>query len=387
MRSFLLILTGGLLAACSSATTGPPSSPPPPPPPPPAGGPALALETVATGLQRPLYVTTPAGDARLFIVEQSGRIKILTGGAVLGTPFLDLSGSLSGGNEQGLLGLAFHPSYGTNGFFFVSYTDGAGDSVVERYTVSVDANVADVSSAIEILRIPQPFENHNGGQVLFGPDGMLYVFIGDGGSGNDPLNSGQDRGTLLGSILRIDVNGASPYEIPGDNPFVGIAGMRGEIWAYGVRNPWRSWFDLASGTLFVADVGQREVEEVNAVPASQAGVNYGWRTMEGSTCFLTTNCDQTGLTLPVTEYTHSDGCSITGGVVYRGSVAALSGHYLYSDFCSGFLRSFRLAGGTATEATAWAVPNLGEVTSFGMDSSDEVYIVDRGGRVMRITAP
>jgi glucose/arabinose dehydrogenase len=343
---------------------------------------------VASGLDRPLYVTTPDGDARLFIVEQTGRIKVLSaGGALLGTSFLNLSSSLSGGNEQGLLGLAFHPSYATNGFFFVSYTDNAGDSVVERYSVSGDPDVADASSGTEILRIPQPFENHNGGQILFGPDGMLYVFIGDGGSGDDPLNSGQDRGTLLGSILRIDINGTSPFEIPSDNPFVGMAGIRGEIWAYGVRNPWRSWFDVVSGTLFVADVGQREVEEVNAVPASQGGLNFGWNTMEGSRCFLASSCDQTGLTLPVTEYTHGQGCSITGGVVYRGSIPELVGHYLYSDFCSGFLRSFRFEGGEAVDETQWTIQNLGSVSSFGVDSSGEVYIVDLSGRVSRLVLP
>lgn len=381
------MLVGGLVVAgCSTTTTGPPA--PPPPPPPPGGAPTLGIQTVATRLQRPLYVTAPAGDPRLFIVEQPGRIKILdAGGTVLGTPFLDLSGSVSGGNEQGLLGLAFHPAYATNELFFVSYTAGNGDSVVDRYTVSGDPDIAAAASATEILRIPQPFQNHNGGQILFGPDGMLYVFIGDGGSGGDPLDSGQDRGTLLGAILRIDINGASPYEIPSDNPFVGMAGMRGEIWAYGVRNPWRSSFDEVSGTLFVADVGQREVEEVNAVPASQPGVNYGWNTMEGSTCFLATTCDQTGLTLPVTEYSHGEGCSITGGVVYRGSIAALSGHYVYSDFCSAFLRSFRLVGGEATDATSWSVPNLGAVTSFGVDSAGEVYVVDGGGRVMRLVQP
>ncbi|MFV1988128.1 MAG: sorbosone dehydrogenase family protein [Gemmatimonadota bacterium] len=371
--------------ACSSTPVGPR---PPPPPPPPPGGPALAIQTVASGLDRPLYVTTPAGDPRLFIVEQSGRIKILgAAGTVLGTPFLDLSASVSNGGEQGLLGLAFHPSYVTNGLFFVSYTDGAGDSVVERYSVSGDPDIADVGSAVVILAVDQPFSNHNGGQILFGLDEMLYVFLGDGGGGGDPLNSGQDRGTLLGSILRIDINGASPYEIPSDNPFVGMAGMRGEIWAYGVRNPWRSSFDAVSGSLFIADVGQDEVEEVNAVPAARAGVNYGWNTMEGGRCFGAASCDQTGLTLPVTEYTSGEGCSITGGVVYRGSIATLAGHYLYSDFCSGFLRSFRLEGGVATDETTWNIQNLGSVSSFGVDSSGEVYVVDLGGRVSRLVSP
>ena len=269
----------------------------------------------------------------------------------------------------------------------MSYTAGNGDSVLERFTVSGDPDVADPASAVEILRLPQPFSNHNGGQVLFGPDGMLYLFLGDGGSGGDPLGSGQDRGTLLGSILRIDVDGSLPYEVPPDNPFVGMGGMRGEIWAYGVRNPWRNHFDFQTGTLYVADVGQNEVEEVNAVPATRAGVNYGWNTMEGSRCFNAGSCDQTGLTLPVAEYTHADGCSITGGVVYRGSVNALRDHYIYSDFCSGFLRGFRLVGGQATGETEWGPVSLGQVSSFGVDSAGEVYVLDRGGRVMRIIAP
>ena len=341
-----------------------------------------------TGLDRPLYVTSPPGDPRLFIVEQTGRIRILdAGGALHSTPFLDLRGDVTGGNEQGLLGLAFHPDYASNGRFFVHYTDGRGDTVVERFTVSADPEVANPGSATTILTVDQPFSNHNGGQLQFGPDGMLYVSLGDGGSAGDPLGSGQDRGTLLGSILRIDVNGASPYGIPADNPFVGMTGVRGEIWAFGLRNPWRSSFDAPTGTLYIADVGQNEIEEVNAVPAVQGGINFGWSTMEGTRCFNSGSCDSTGLTPPVIEYTHADGCSVTGGVVYRGSVTELAGHYLYSDFCSGFLRSFRLVGGAASEPTEWVVPNLGSVTSFGVDSAGEVYIVDRGGRVLRITAP
>lgn len=374
----------GLAAAvlgCGATTAPPPQTTTPPPPP------SISIETVATGLDRPVYLTAPAGDPRLFIVEQTGRILIIDAeGGLLGTPFLDLSGSVSGGNEQGLLGLAFHPSYDSNGLFFVSYTDLTGVSAIERYAVSGDPNVADAGSAKRILTVAQPFSNHNGGQLLFGLDGMLFVFLGDGGGAGDPLTHGQDPSTLLGSILRIDVDGGDPYAIPADNPFVGGSG-RGEIWAIGVRNPWRSWFDAPTGTLLVADVGQNDVEEVNAVSAVAAGVNYGWNTMEGSRCFGSVPCDQTGLTLPVVEYTHGQGCSITGGAVYRGSaIPEAIGHYFYSDFCSGFLRSVVLsggAGGDLRESREWDIPNLGSVTSFGVDASGEVYVMNIEGRLAR----
>ena len=364
--------------ACSSTPTGPP-------PPPPAVG-SLATEVVATGLDRPLYLTAPPGDSRLFIVEQTGAIRIVAAdGNLRGTPFLDLAGRIAGGGERGLLGLAFHPDYVSNGFFYVNYTDTNGDTVVERYTVSGDPDVAAPGSATPILAVPQPFANHNGGQLAFGPDGMLYVFMGDGGGAGDPFSTGQDPTDLLGSILRLDVDGGDPYAIPPDNPFVDVAGARGEVWAIGLRNPWRAWFDVPGGMLYVADVGQSQREEVNAVGIAEAGVNYGWNVLEGTLCFAEEGCDASGTEAPVLEYSHADGCSITGGVVYRGTLLPeLVGHYFYSDFCSGFLRSFRLQGGVAVEGQEWNVGGLGSVTSFGADAAGEMYVTSAEGRVYRI---
>ncbi|MCG8466598.1 MAG: PQQ-dependent sugar dehydrogenase [Gemmatimonadetes bacterium] len=387
MRGLWATLALTSAVACSSATN--PALPPPPPPPPP-GGVQLTTTTVASGLSAPLYLTTPAGDPRLFIVEQTGRIRIVdAGGQLLATPFLDLTGQVDNTSEGGLLNLAFHPQYASNGFAYVNYTDPGGDTRVERYTVSADPNALEPASAKPIIEIDQPRTNHNGGQLQFGPDGMLYVFLGDGGGGGDPDDDAQDPGTLLGSILRLDVDGGDPFAIPTDNPFVG-GGGRDEIWAYGVRNPWRSSFDPTGGFLYVADVGQGTVEEVNAVPLDRAGVNYGWDTMEGSTCFEpSTNCDMTGLTLPVEEYENTGAnCSVTGGYVYRGSaIPEIQGHYFYSDFCGGFLRSFRVVSeGSITDRTTWNIGNLGNVSSFGVDGAGELYVIDLGGTVSRIEA-
>jgi glucose/arabinose dehydrogenase len=371
------------LSACTSDTgtnpAPPPVPPPAPPPPPPSGEFSLATETVATGLTKPLYLTTPAGDDRLFIVEQTGRIRIVKDGVVLATPFLDLSSKVSGGNEQGLLSMAFHPDYGANGRFYVNYTGNDGDTRVERYAVSADPDIADADSTVPILGVPQPRSNHNGGHILFGPDGMLYVALGDGGSAGDPFNNGQNAGTLLGSLLRLDVDGGLPYAIPGDNPF------GNEIWAIGLRNPWRIAFDPAAGTLYIADVGQSSREEVNAVGGDESGLNYGWSIMEGSSCFGGGGCDDTGLVLPVLEYGHNEGCSVTGGFVYRGSaLPEVVGHYFYSDFCTGFLRSFRFDGADATEQMEWDVGGLGSVLSFGRDAAGELYILSDNGRVVKL---
>ena len=367
------------LSACSSDTGTNPAPPPAPPPPPPSGEFSLTLETVATGLTRPLYLTAPAGDDRLFIVEQTGRIRIVTNGNVLDAPFLDLSSKVSGGNEQGLLSMAFHPDYGANGLFYVNYTGGDGDTRVERYAVSADPDVADPGSVKLILTVPQPLSNHNGGHILFGPDGMLYVALGDGGGAGDPTNNGQNSGTLLGSLLRLDPDGGDPYAIPGDNPF------GNETWAIGLRNPWRFAFDPAAGTLYIADVGQASLEEVNVAGADEAGLNYGWRIMEGSSCFGGGGCDDAGLVLPVLEYGHNEGCSVTGGFVYRGSdLPEVVGHYFYSDFCQGFLRSFRFDGEGATEQVEWDVGGLGSVLSFGRDATGELYILSDNGRVVRL---
>jgi glucose/arabinose dehydrogenase len=360
--AFLLALT-----ACSSDTgtnPAPPPPPPPPAPPPPSAEFSLATETVATGLTRPLYLTAPAADDRLFIVEQTGRIRIVKNGNVLAAPFLDLSSKVSGGGEQGLLSMAFHPDYGANGLFYVNFTGDDGDTRIERYAVSAHPDIADADSAVPILSVPQPFTNHNGGHILFGPDGMLYVALGDGGGAGDPSNNGQNSGTLLGSLLRLDVDGGDPYAVPGSNPF------GNEIWAIGLRNPWRIAFDRAEGTLYIADVGQASVEEVNVVDDDESGLNYGWRIMEGSSCFGGGGCDDAGLVLPELEYDHGEGCSVTGGFVYRGSaLPEIVGHYFYSDFCRGFLRSFRFDGEDATDSRSARTPRGSCISSRGMDAS------------------
>ena len=374
------------LASCLGACggSGGANEPTPPDGPGPDGQPTLV--EVADGLSFPVHLTSPPGDPRLFVVEKGGTVRIIRDGQVLSTPFLDLRGEVSGGSEQGLLSIAFHPDYGSNGRFFVDYTDRSGDTRVIEYRVSADPDRADPAPVQTILAVDQPFANHNGGLLVFGPDGMLFVGLGDGGSGGDPQGNAQNRGTLLGKILRIDVDAGNPYAIPPDNPFAGQAGARGEIWAWGVRNPWRFSFDRETGELFIADVGQNELEEVNARPGDEGGVNYGWNVMEGSECFRQDDCDRTGLALPVVEYDHGDGCSITGGFAYRGSaLAELRGHYFYSDFCSGFVRSFRLAGGTAVERREW--PELepgGSVTSFGEDAGGELYLLTREGSVHRV---
>lgn len=341
----------------------------------------LAVEVVASGLANPLYLTAPASDARLFVVEQPGRIRIIENSALRSTPFLDITDRVLDGGERGLLSVAFHPNYASNRFFYVNYTDNQGDTRVERYTVSSDPNVADRNSALLVLFVDQPFANHNGGLVMFGPDGMLYIGMGDGGSGGDPQGHGQNRATLPGDLLRIDVDGGNPYAVPPDNPFVNQDPARGEIWAYGLRNPWRFAFDREGGTLYIADVGQSRWEEVNAVSATAKGVNYGWNILEASECYGAATCNRNGLTLPVLEYaSDATTCSITGGFVYRGQrISGLQGHYFYSDYCAGWLRSFRLVDGRAEEQREWNVGNLGQVMSFGEDAARELYTYSRAG--------
>jgi len=346
----------------------------------------LGVQEIASGFSNPLYVISPAGDLRLFVVEQDGRIKIIKNGQVLATPFLDITSRISSGGERGLLSVAFHPLYATNGFFYVNFTDVAGNTRVERFTVSSNPDIANAASSKLLLAVTQPFPNHNGGLNVFGPDGMLYIGLGDGGSGGDPLGNGQKLSTLLGKILRIDVDHGDPYAIPSDNPFVGQPNARGEIWAYGLRNPWRFAFDKLGGLLYVADVGQDRFEEVDVVASTAKGVNYGWNTMEGASCFATTSCTQTGLELPALVYDHSNGaCSITGGYVYRGAVITdLIGHYFYSDYCAGFLKSFRYQNGNATEQHTYSIGNIGSITSFGQDASGELYLTSSNGKVYRI---
>jgi glucose/arabinose dehydrogenase len=339
---------------------------------------------VASGLTKPLYLTAPAGDARLFIVQQNGIIRVYKNGALLATPFLDIRGQVAGGSDQGLLSMAFHPNYAANGFFYVDYTDRTGDIRVVRYHVSgANADRADPASAKSIITVPHRMATiHNGGLVTFGPDGKLYIGTGD------PNMSAQSLSSLLGKILRIDVNAGNPYAIPPDNPFVRRAGARGEIWAYGLRNPWRYSFDRATNRIYIADVGSANWEEVNIQGARTGGLDYGWPIMEGRHCFSpSSNCNMQGLTLPQFEYSHTEGCAIIGGFVYRGSrIPALVGRYVYSDLCGGWLRSFLFNGGV-TERQQWSVGRSGKPTSFGEDSAHELYLTSQNGNVYRIDPP
>jgi glucose/arabinose dehydrogenase len=346
----------------------------------------LQLQQVATGLSGPVYVTSPPGDARLFIVEQPGRIRIVQNGQLIATPFLDIISRVGSGGERGMLSVAFHPQYSANGFFYVYFTATNGDIRIERFRVSSNPNVADPASSKLILGVPHTRGNHNGGLALFGPDGMLYLGLGDGGGGGDPDRNGQNANTLLGALLRIDVNTGDPYSIPAGNPFIGRSDARGEIWAIGLRNPWRFAFDPQGGNLYVADVGQGDREEVNVVSATRAGVNYGWNIMEGSVCYNASSCDRQGLELPAVEYRHlGNACSVTGGFVYRGSaIPELAGHYFYGDYCAGFVKSFRYENGAATDERTWELGNIGNVTSFGQDAAGELYITAGNGVVYRI---
>ena len=343
----------------------------------------VPLVPVLTGLASPVYVTNAHdGSHRLFVIEQPGRIRVLQSNASAATVFLDITARVLSGGEQGLLGLAFHPQFSTNGRFFVDYTrrpDGA--TVIAEYTVSADANVA-LATERTLLVIPQPFANHNGGMIEFGPDGYLYIGMGDGGSANDPGNRAQNLNELLGKILRIDVdhsNGSQPYSSPADNPFFGSAAGRDEIYAYGLRNPWRFSFDRATGELYVADVGQGAREEIDIV---ERGRNYGWRIMEGSICTNLDSalCSVVQVALPIAEYGHTSGrCSITGGYVYRGATGSLpSGAYVYGDYCTGEI--FMLNGGASTLLMDTSL----SITSFGEDEAGEIYVVGQGGTVYRL---
>ena len=377
------VLTGSLALLALLGCSNVPATAPPP-----TSDTLKLVAVVTSGLSSPVDLTAPTGDtARLFVVEQSGQIRIVQHGQLLPTAFLDIHSRLVSGGEQGLLSVAFHPNYGANGFFYVNYTDLNGDTRVERYTVSAaDSNLADTASHKLILFVPQPYTNHNGGLVMFGPDGMLYIGMGDGGSGGDPENRAQHRDSLLGKLLRIDVDHGDPYAIPPDNPFA-TSGGAPEIWALGLRNPWRFAFDRSAGLLYIGDVGQGAWEEVDVHPASQGGLNYGWRLMEGAHCYTPTNCSSAGLVLPAVEYDHSNGqCAVIGGFVYRGArFPGLAGQYFYADLCAGWVRSFTYAGGAVTGQTSWTLePSPGSPLSFGEDSRGELYVLSSGGTVYRI---
>ncbi len=372
----------------------------------------LATRRVASGLQYPTGVFHAPGDeTRLFITEKPGRIRILdlTNGQVLSSPFLNIDPLVNGGtstnSEQGLLGLAFHPDYASNGYFYVNYTGSGGATNVRRYTVSdSDPNVADASSGTTILTIGQPYSNHNGGWIAFGPDGYLYIGTGDGGAANDPGNRAQNIGNnqLLGKMLRIDVDGASPYAIPPDNPFAN-GGGDARIWSYGLRNPWRCTFDRETGDLWIADVGQNAWEEINFQPAGEGGQNYGWRCKEGDACtgLSGCSCSSPSLTNPIHVYAHNfnGGYSVSGGVVYRGcKIGGLPGTYFFADYVTGRIWSMRYDGTSVLDfqlRTSELSPSLegitvNQIVSFGEDATGEMYIVDQGsgssGQIFRVIA-
>ena len=370
-----------------------------------AGTTPLSTRRIAFNVARPVLAIAPEGDyERLFIVQQQGIIRIydMVNGVMLPTPFLNIDGLVgggtSGGDERGLLGMAFHPDFANNGFFYVSYTNNPGNSVIARYTVSAtNPNVADATSAQTILTQSQPFGNHNGGMIAFGPnDGYLYIGFGDGGSGNDPQGNGQNPATRLGKMLRIDVDGGTPFVVPPTNPFVGPGNPLDEIWATGLRNPWRWSFDRDTGDLWIADVGQFNIEEINFQPAaSTGGENYGWRCMEGNTCtgLGQCTCFAPTLTDPIQTYNHGQGCSITGGYVYRGcSMPDMHGIYFYADYCSNTIWSLKYDGTSVSEftnRTAELNPPgslaIASPASFGEDAYGEIYICDLfGNEVFKI---
>jgi len=343
---------------------------------------------ITEGLTDATYLTH-AGDDRLFIIEKPGRIHIIQDGTLLPEPFLDISERVeSDFSERGLLSVAFHPNYADNGNLFVNYTNNDGDTVISRFQVTTDPNVADAANETILLTIPQPFPNHNGGLVKFGPDGYLYIGMGDGGAANDPQGNGQNSSTLLGKMLRIDVDGSSAdanYAVPADNPFIN-GEERNEIWATGVRNPWRFSFDRLTGDLFIADVGQNVWEEVSFQPAnSPGGENYGWDILEGLHCFSDDECDSSGTVLPIHEYEHENGrCSISGGYVYRGQqFPDLVGNYLFGDYCSGEIWALTPAD-DGSWPTQFLLNTNFNIASFGEDVNGELYVVDLQGGVYQI---
>ena len=363
----------------------------------PAGGPVpkLAVTVVADGLASPVDVADPAdGSGRRFVVEQAGRIRIVDRAGPRDRPFLDIASEIRSGGEQGLLGLAFHPGFPTDPRFFVDYTDLSGNTVISEFRLDAsDPDLADPASERPLLHIGQPYANHNGGAVAFGPDGKLYIAMGDGGSGGDPHGNGQRTDTLLGKILRIDVDGTPagsdrPYGIPADNPLAGVAGAMPEIWLTGLRNPWRIRFDPATGNLWIGDVGQGAWEEIDVDPASAGGLNFGWNRMEGFHCYAPSEgCDQTGLTLPVAEYGHDLGCAVIGGVVVRDPAQpALDGRYVFSDSCSSRLWLLDPAGSGRREPVVAGQAD-GSISSINEMQDGTVLATDlQGGRLLAISA-
>ena len=330
------------------------------------------------------------GSGLLYALEQPGRIRIINpDGSVAPEPLLDIHDRVKAGGEQGLLGLAFDPDFATNGRFFVDYTDNRGNTTLSEFIRAPDGTV-DAAAERILLTVNQPFSNHNGGMLAFGPDGYLYIGLGDGGSGGDPHGNGQNVGVLLGKILRIDVDAGDSYAIPADNPFADAGnGVRAEIWDYGLRNPWRFSFDTVSGALFIADVGQDEWEEVDVEAPGDGGHNYGWNILEGTHCYASSSCPKAGTTPPVATYSHQQGCSISGGYVYRGAAyPQLYGGYVYADYCSGTVWAFdadaALRSGNA-DPVQMGKFSFGP-SAFGQDEAGELYVVDHSGAIYRLTA-
>lgn len=349
----------------------------------------VKLTPFESGFELPVYLANAGdGSGKIFVVEKAGRIMVIKDGKTLEEPFLDIVHKVrSKESERGLLSVAFHPRYEENGRFFVNYTDLKGDTIVSEFKISSDPDRGDGNSERVLLRIRQPASNHNGGQLQFGPDGYLYIGMGDGGFFGDPSGNGQDLGTLLAKMLRIDVDAGKPYGIPADNPFKGVSGARPEIWAYGLRNPWRFSFDPETGDMYIADVGEGKWEEVDFQPGGgRRGENYGWNLLEGSHKFkLPDGYDTSGLTFPVVEYSHDEGCSVTGGYVYRGIKSpGLNGTYFFSDYCTGRLWGLRKKSDDSWEWAEFLETGL-SVSSFGEDEAGEMYIIDFGkGDIYRL---
>lgn len=337
---------------------------------------AYAWQLLISGLERPVDLQVD-GSGRLFVLEKAGRVRIIENGQLLASPFLDISDRVgSSGNEQGLLGLAFHPLYAQNGRFFVNYTDVNDNTSISRFQMTDDPNTADLASEVQLLGVEQPFRNHNGGVLAFGPDGYLYAGLGDGGSQGDPMENAQNTSVLLGKILRLDVDSAEPYAVPADNPF------GNEVWHYGLRNPWRLSFDRATSDLYIGDVGGSAWEEIDFLEAgSPGGVNFGWDHREGAHDYEGGGPE--GMVDPVAEYSHAEGgCSVTGGYVYRGAMPEWNGIYLYADYCSGFI------WGLIRSENGWQSQMLFDtdvnITSFGQDEAGEVYLVGDRGEILRL---
>ncbi len=379
---FLVVSTGVACASPTENTAGRDAG---------SEGPAIRLEVIAEGLNEPLALLHAGdGSGRLFIVEQSGRVFILKEGTVQQSPFLDIQDRVKSGGEKGLLGLAFHPDFATNRRLFVNYTESKGGlkTVISEFIANEQLTSVDAASERRLLTIEQPFSNHNGGQLSFGPDGYLYIGTGDGGSGDDPEGNGQKLTTLLGKMLRIDIDNKADglqYAIPQDNPFVAQNQIASEIWAYGFRNPWRFSFDAQTGRLYAGDVGQTAREEINLV---QSGGNYGWRIMEGNVCTpgVNTSCDKSKFRAPIFDYPRSEGTVVIGGYVYRGtSIAELKAAYLYGDFGNGRIWMFRLEEGKAQDHRL-LLESGRFISAFGEDENNELYVVDYRGKILKIVS-